>query len=73
MSNEIYNFEQQITNDINNSNLPIEIVYLVMRYLYQEVEVLYKNNITMEDMSNIAREQKEINNDTEDSIEEKSE
>ena len=48
MNLQIYNTTQELSNVINNSNLPVGVVYYIIKDLYAQVAELYEQQVTQE-------------------------
>ena len=57
-------FRKQIENIINQSGLPIDAIYFVLKDILNEVSEIYNNEITKEEMQKI--EQENIKEETKD-------
>lgn len=51
------NVEQKIVKDINESGLPIDAIYFIMKSIMQEVEQRYVEFCRQEDLKNIEEEE----------------
>lgn len=61
------NLRKQIENTINNSGLPIDAIYFVLKDILNEVSEIYNNEVTKEEMQKIEQENsKENTKDKED-------
>ena len=50
------NFRKQIENIINQSGLPIDAIYFVVKDILNEVSEIYNNEVTKEEMQKIEQE-----------------
>ena len=50
------NMRKQIENIINQSGLPIDAIYFVLKDILNEVSEIYNNEITKEEMQKIEQE-----------------
>lgn len=48
MNLQIYELVQNLSNLINNSQLPIGIVYYIIKDIYQQMQELYNQQVTNE-------------------------
>lgn len=48
MNLQIFNLHQEIKYLLSNSNLPIAVVYYVLKSIYNEIEQLYQQQILLE-------------------------
>ena len=54
-------FEQKIVKDINESGMPIDAIYFIMKNIMQEIEERYFEFCKTEDIEKIKKEQEEEN------------
>lgn len=59
------NFRKQIENIINQSGLPIDAIYFVLKDVLAEVSEIYQKEMTKEDQEAAAAAQKEEKEDEE--------
>ena len=57
-------FEQKIVKDINESGMPIDAIYFIMKSLMQEIEQKYSEQCHIEDTEKIEKELEENNKGT---------
>ena len=50
------NFRKQIENIINQSGLPIDAIYFVVKDILNEVSEIYNNEVAKEEMQKIEQE-----------------
>lgn len=55
------NFEQKIVKDINESGMPIDAIYFIMKNIMHEVEEKYSEFCRIEDIEKKKKEQEEEN------------
>lgn len=60
------NLRKQIEDTINNSGLPIDAIYFVLKDILNEVIEIYNNEITKEEMEDITKANKDKEAETED-------
>lgn len=54
-------FEQKIVKDINESGMPIDAIYFIMKNIMHEVEERYSEFCRIEDIEKMKKEQEEEN------------
>lgn len=52
MNLQIFNLIQNIKDILANSNLPIGVVYYILKDIYKEIEQLYQQQILIEQKEN---------------------
>lgn len=52
----LYNFKNDMVNTINNSGLPVGVVYYIMKDLFNDIQNAYENTLKKEKEEIIAEE-----------------
>ena len=52
MNLQIFDLIQNIRNTLTNSNLPIGVVYYIIKDVYNEIEQLYQQQVLIEQQEN---------------------
>ena len=53
MNSEVFKFEHDIIQLINNCELPVSVVYLVLKSLYKDVESVYEKTVSQENLTKV--------------------
>ena len=52
MNLQIFNLIQDIKNILNNSNLPVGVIYYILTNICNEIEQLYQQQVLLEQQEN---------------------